>query len=61
MCHQGELNRFLEETLERKTLNDNNLDDKQYYNLLFIQFYWYAWHSKGKRRNTAKYAILNIL
>lgn len=36
MCHQGELNRFLEETLERKTLNDNNLDDKQYYNLLFI-------------------------
>lgn len=36
MCHQGGLNRFLEETLERKILNDNNLDDKQYYNLLFI-------------------------
>lgn len=36
MCHQGGLNRFLEETLERKFLNDNNLDDKQYYNLLFI-------------------------
>lgn len=27
-CHQGELNRILEETLETKFLNDNNLDDK---------------------------------